>query len=202
MGHIFHYILKTRDFQRDYFGRYKDEKAYFYFDSGFVDEILLHISDVAIKIVFCKVRASMTVSNFKELWVEIQDTILFESFEGLGISKKYNANIIEIANEIIYKKKAKDEKITEFLQKLVIGVKESNLLEKRARRQANNSAWKELRKGRITTSVYQDVYTKVSNIVKKRKSPFQKTTSFVAKVINRDKDLSNYLLLPRVLKMK
>ena len=25
------------------------------------------------KIVYCKVRASMTVSNFKELWVAIQD---------------------------------------------------------------------------------------------------------------------------------
>ena len=73
LAYIFSYILKTRDFQRDYVGRYKDEKDYYYFDSGFVDEILLHIEDVAIKIVYCKVKTSMRNSNFKELWVGIQD---------------------------------------------------------------------------------------------------------------------------------
>ena len=46
------WVLKTRDFQRDYIGRcYKDEKAYSYYDGEFVDEILLHTPDVAIKIV-------------------------------------------------------------------------------------------------------------------------------------------------------
>ena len=67
LSHLFDCILKTRDFQRDYIGCHKEEKAYSYFDSGFVDEVLLHIPDVAIKIVYCKVRASMTVCNFKEL---------------------------------------------------------------------------------------------------------------------------------------
>ena len=55
LGHIFYYTLKTRDFQRDYIGCYKDEKAYSYFDSGFVSEILLHIQDVVIKTAYCKV---------------------------------------------------------------------------------------------------------------------------------------------------
>ena len=73
LGHIFDYILKTTDFQRYYIGRYKDEKVFSYFDSGFVDEIILHIPDVAIEMVCCKVRVSMTVSSFKELWVTIQD---------------------------------------------------------------------------------------------------------------------------------
>ena len=45
--HIFDCILKI-EFQRDYIGCYKDEKNYSYFDSGFVDEIFLYISDVAI----------------------------------------------------------------------------------------------------------------------------------------------------------
>ena len=40
---------------------------------GFVDEILLHIPDAAIKIIYCKIRASRKISNFKELWVVIQD---------------------------------------------------------------------------------------------------------------------------------
>ena len=40
LGHIFHYILKAKRFSEDYIRRYKDEKAYSYFDSGFIDEIL------------------------------------------------------------------------------------------------------------------------------------------------------------------
>ena len=35
------------------------------------DEILLHIFNVVIKIVSCKVRACMTVSKFKKLWLVI-----------------------------------------------------------------------------------------------------------------------------------
>ena len=48
----------------------------------------------------------------------------------MGNHTKNNANIIDIANEIIHKKKANNEKITEFLQKLVISVKKRDLLEK------------------------------------------------------------------------
>ena len=59
MGHIFDYILKTRDFQRHFIGRYKDEEAYSYFDSGFVDETLPYTPDVAMKTVYWKVRAFM-----------------------------------------------------------------------------------------------------------------------------------------------
>ena len=63
MGHIFDYILKKRDFQRDHIGRYKDEKTYSYFDSRFVDEILPHIiADIAMKIVYRKIRASTTAT--------------------------------------------------------------------------------------------------------------------------------------------
>ena len=40
-GHIFSYILKNRDFNdTDYIGIYKDQKAYSYFDSGFVGPVL------------------------------------------------------------------------------------------------------------------------------------------------------------------
>ena len=70
-------------------------------------------------------------------------TVLFKSIKGLGIPTKNNANIIDIANEIIHKKKANNEKITEFLQKLVISVKERDLLEKSTPGQAYNLAWKE-----------------------------------------------------------
>ena len=116
------------------------------------------------------------------------EAALFKSIDGLGIPTKNDANINDIANKITHKKKANDEKITEFLQKLVISDKV--YLKKNTREQANNSAWKELRKGRITASVCHDVHTKVSNIAKKRKPPFPKITPLLAKLINRDEDLS------------
>ena len=78
------------------------------------------------------------------------------------------------------------------LQKLVTSDKERDLLVKGTRGQANNSAWKELWKGRITASVCHNVYTKVSNIAKKRNSPFPKTTPLAAKLKNRDEDLSKF----------
>ena len=81
----------------------------------------------------------------------------------------------------------------------MISDKERDLLEKSTRGQANNSAWKELRKGRITASVCHDVFTNVSNTAKKRIPPFPKTLTLVAKLISRDKD---YLPLHGLLKMK
>ena len=67
------------------------------------------------------------------------EAVLFKSIKGLGILTKNNANIIDIANEIIHKKKAKDENITDFLQTLVTSDKERDLLEKGTRGHANNS---------------------------------------------------------------
>ena len=80
---------------------------------------------------------------------------LFKSIEGLGIPTKNNTNIIDIANEIIHKKKANDGKITEFLIKIKISGKERDLLEKSTCGQANNSAWKELR--RMTEVTFEDI---------------------------------------------
>ncbi|CAB3999214.1 Hypothetical predicted protein [Paramuricea clavata] len=41
---IFAYILKVRDFGVEYVGCYKDQKAYSYWDSGFVSTIYSHMS--------------------------------------------------------------------------------------------------------------------------------------------------------------
>ena len=79
-------------------------------------------------------KANEQVSSVMNFLLQFYlEAVLFKSIEGLGIStkKKKNANIINIANEIIHKKKANDEKITEFLQKLVISDKERDLLEKK-----------------------------------------------------------------------
>ena len=40
LGNIFEYILRMKEFDKEYIGKYKDQKAYSYFDSGFVGEIL------------------------------------------------------------------------------------------------------------------------------------------------------------------
>ena len=39
LGNIFEYILRMKEFDKEYIGKYKDQKAYSYFDSGFVREI-------------------------------------------------------------------------------------------------------------------------------------------------------------------
>ena len=41
LGNIFEYILRMKEFDKEYMGKYKDQKAYSYFDSGFVREILV-----------------------------------------------------------------------------------------------------------------------------------------------------------------
>ena len=40
IGNIFAFILHKKDFNTDYIGKYKDQKAYSYFDSGFAGQYL------------------------------------------------------------------------------------------------------------------------------------------------------------------
>ena len=52
LGNIFSYILKHKEFDSDYIGKYKSEKAYSYFDSKCVATVLCsHMPDSG-KIVF------------------------------------------------------------------------------------------------------------------------------------------------------
>ena len=41
LGNIFEYILRMKEFDKEYIGKYKDQKAYSYYNSGFVGEILV-----------------------------------------------------------------------------------------------------------------------------------------------------------------
>ena len=73
-GHIFSYILKNREFNTDYIGKYKDQKAYSYFDSGFVGQILCYnyvLAERNVVILFANVRASMSIHTEKRLWVAV-----------------------------------------------------------------------------------------------------------------------------------
>ena len=56
LGHIFQYILNKWEFDTEYVGKYKDQKAYSYFDKA--DRYI---------ILFCNVRASMSINEEKEL---------------------------------------------------------------------------------------------------------------------------------------
>ena len=38
LGNIFEYILRMKGFDKEYIGKYKDQKAYSYFDSSFVGD--------------------------------------------------------------------------------------------------------------------------------------------------------------------
>lgn len=40
LGHIFHYILEKKAFESDYVGQYKVKKAFSYFKSGFVSQVV------------------------------------------------------------------------------------------------------------------------------------------------------------------
>ena len=41
-GNIFAFILKNKEFSVGYIGKYKDQKAYSYFDGGFVGPVLFY----------------------------------------------------------------------------------------------------------------------------------------------------------------
>ena len=73
LGNIFEYILNCRDFNTEYIGKYKDQNAYSYFDSGFVGEILNNQTK-NYHILFCDVRASMSIHQEKELWIAVKST--------------------------------------------------------------------------------------------------------------------------------
>ena len=64
---IFEYILKIKEFDKEYIGKYKDEKAYSYYNSGFVGEILVSKINEGTKIVlFCTVQGSTSIHNEKD----------------------------------------------------------------------------------------------------------------------------------------
>ena len=71
LGNIFSYILKKKDFDADYIGKYKDQKAYSFFDSGFVGPVLIYnlTSKKDTTFIYCEVRASQSIHENKSLWI-------------------------------------------------------------------------------------------------------------------------------------
>ena len=73
LGNIFEYILGMREFNNDYIGKYKDQKPYSYFDGNFVGEVLIDKGNDYL-ILFCNVRASVSIHDDKELWIVVKPT--------------------------------------------------------------------------------------------------------------------------------
>ena len=60
-----------REFNNEYIGKYKDQKAYSYFDSNFVGKVLIYKGN-DYRILFCNVRASISIHDDKELWIVVK----------------------------------------------------------------------------------------------------------------------------------
>ena len=67
LGNIFSCILKKSDFDADYIGKYKDEKADSYFNSIFVGEIYVYELPCKkdVLFAFCNVKASQSIYTWK-----------------------------------------------------------------------------------------------------------------------------------------
>ena len=76
LGHIFSYIWK-KDFDADYIGKYKDQRVYSFFDSGFIGPVLIHnlTSLKHTMFVYCEVGASQSINENRSLWIVIWDGV-------------------------------------------------------------------------------------------------------------------------------
>ena len=63
--------MKKRNFDADCIGKYKDQKAFSYFNSGFVGQIYVYelSSKKDILFAYCDVRVSQSIHENKDLWI-------------------------------------------------------------------------------------------------------------------------------------
>lgn len=73
LGKVFSYILSHKEFDSEYIGKYKDQKAYSYWKSNFVDAILYTKCGRSC-FVKCKVTPSQSVRQEpREVWIAIEN---------------------------------------------------------------------------------------------------------------------------------
>eukprot|EP00112_Aurelia_sp_Birch-Aquarium-sp1_P002263 Seg1246.3 transcript_id=Seg1246.3/GoldUCD/mRNA.D3Y31 product="hypothetical protein" protein_id=Seg1246.3/GoldUCD/D3Y31 len=162
LGCIFSFILKVKDFDREYIGKYKDQKAYSYFDSGFVGAILINFPDIKPNhaLIFCNVTASQSINVQKELWILInKQTVIFKS-----IKEPHDSTCMKTLcmSELAKNSKDgdKDQQVEHFLQGLVTTQQEIEQIEQLTRGQSGNKLWFRAREGRLTASKCHEIYTK------------------------------------------
>ena len=73
LGIVFKHILGPRMFNRDYIGKFKKEKAYKYFESGFVSKILHSVRDSGHVFLYTQVTRSMSVTMHTDVWIVFKD---------------------------------------------------------------------------------------------------------------------------------
>ena len=69
MGNIFSYILKKKYFDSEYIGKYKDQKAYSFFDSGFVGPIMHFKFKKDVLFAYSEVCGSQKINEIRKLWI-------------------------------------------------------------------------------------------------------------------------------------
>ena len=70
LGNIFSYILRVKAVDSEYIGKHKDEKAFSYWKSNFVDTILVSKIDEKRLVLKCKVTPSQRIRDeSRELWI-------------------------------------------------------------------------------------------------------------------------------------
>ena len=69
MGNIFSYILKKKNFDSEYIGKYKDQKAYSFFDSGFVGPIMHFKFKKDVLFAYSEVCGSQKINEIRKLWI-------------------------------------------------------------------------------------------------------------------------------------
>jgi len=68
LGHIFHYVLSTKAFDTNYIGQYKARKAYSYFKSSHVHEILTYMPPGSDDLVIVKSSVTPSMKVYDKPW--------------------------------------------------------------------------------------------------------------------------------------
>ena len=68
LGHIFHYILSTKAFETSYIGQYKAHKAYSYFKSSHVHQVLTYLPPGSDDLVIVKSSVTPSMKVYDKPW--------------------------------------------------------------------------------------------------------------------------------------
>ena len=90
----------------------------------------------------------------------------------------------------ISKDLTQDEHIAKFSESLPLSKKSSEILEIKTRGQSEKDSWSAVRKGHLTTSNHQDIFTKKNRVIKTTSIIKPKTTPLINKIFSTN-DISN-----------
>ena len=90
----------------------------------------------------------------------------------------------------ISKDLTQDEHIAKFSESLPLSKKSSEILEIKTRGQSEKDSWSAVRKGHLTTSNHQDIFTKKNRVIKTTSIIKPKTTPLINKLFSTN-DISN-----------